>query len=336
MASSSSPRASFKLPDFASMTKLTSSVKKPFKHVGAESLAWFDSFGVLSAQKREIFIKSDADLLVAYTYPYAGDEEYRTCLDFISLLFALDEITDDQNADDARKTMASFLKTLDGGDCDGSVISRMTASFRSRLLLKNGPRSMRRLVQACSSYIDAVCQEAALRERGEVLGLEEYRVLRRENIALRLCFSLFEYCFGFDLPDEVFDDPTFVRMFYGAVDMIALCNDLYSYNMEQAREGHSCSNIVTVIMKEKSLSLQETVDFVGAEFESILADFVDDKMALPSFGEKTDDDVMRFIGALETWIIGNICWSFATRRYFGRDHDEIRKTLVVKLADRIQ
>lgn len=83
---------------------------------------------------------------------------------------------------------------------------------------------MQRLVQSCAAYIDAVCREADLRERGEILGLEEYRMLRRENIALRLCFSLFEYCFGFDLPDEVFADPTFLRIFYGAVDVIALAN----------------------------------------------------------------------------------------------------------------
>lgn len=138
MASSSSSSVSFKLPDFAAMTKFKPSVKETFKHVGADSLAWFDSFGVLSPRKRDIFIKSDADLLVAYTYPYAGDEEYRTCLDFISLLFALDEITDDQNADDARKTMASFLRTLDGGDCDGSVISRMTArSVQLHIVVKD-------------------------------------------------------------------------------------------------------------------------------------------------------------------------------------------------------
>lgn len=128
-SSSSSTPVTFKLPDFVSISNLTSSVKKDFKKAGAESLAWFDSFKVLSARKLEMFIKSDADLLVAYTYPYAGDEEYRTCLDFISLLFALDEITDDQNADEARSTMASFLATLDGEACDGSIISRMTARY---------------------------------------------------------------------------------------------------------------------------------------------------------------------------------------------------------------
>ena len=105
--------------------------------------------------------------------------------------------------------------------------------------------------------------------------------------------------------------------------------------MEQAREGHSCSNIITVIMKEKKLTLQQAVDFVGAEFSALLRLFATDKKRLPSFGTRTDADVARFIGALETWIVGNIRWSFATKRYFGNEYEEIRKTLTVKLADPI-
>lgn len=104
-------------------------MKRNHEKAGQESLAWFDSFKVLSPRKRQIFILSNADLLVAHTYPYAGDEEFRTCLDFISLLFALDEITDDQNREEAATTMASFLNTLRGGKCDGTVISRMTARY---------------------------------------------------------------------------------------------------------------------------------------------------------------------------------------------------------------
>lgn len=44
--------------------------------------------------------------------------------------------------------------------------------------------------------------------RGEILGLEGYSLLRRENIIH--CFSLnrLKYCIGFDLPDKVSSDPT--------------------------------------------------------------------------------------------------------------------------------
>lgn len=35
--------------------------------------------------------------------------------------------------------------------------------------------------------------------------------------------------------------------------------------------------------------------------------------------------------AMETWVAGNLTWSFATRRYFGPEHLEIKETLIVKL-----
>lgn len=111
------------------MCNYSPSLNSCYKEAGVESLQWFDGFKVLAPRKRTIFLHSNADLLVGYTYPYAGYEEFRTVLDFISLLFALDEITDDQNEADARKTMASFLSTLSGKPCNGTVISRMTAEL---------------------------------------------------------------------------------------------------------------------------------------------------------------------------------------------------------------
>lgn len=34
---------------------------------------------------------------------------------------------------------------------------------------------------------------------------------------------------------------------------------------------------------------------------------------------------------MECWITGNIHWSFDMGRYFGRDHDKMRSTLLVDL-----
>lgn len=34
---------------------------------------------------------------------------------------------------------------------------------------------------------------------------------------------------------------------------------------------------------------------------------------------------------MESWVAGNLAWSFGTRRYFGADHLKIRETLTVKL-----
>ena len=83
---------------------------------------------------------------------------------------------------------------------------------------------MRRFVKHFEDYIDAVAKEAEYRERGEVLNMASFEALRRENSAIRLCFGLFEFCFGVDLPDEVFNDPTFTTLYWAAADMVCWSN----------------------------------------------------------------------------------------------------------------
>ncbi len=34
---------------------------------------------------------------------------------------------------------------------------------------------------------------------------------------------------------------------------------------------------------------------------------------------------------MQSWVSGNLDWSFATLRYFGADHMKVKETLVVQL-----
>lgn len=67
-------------------------------------------------------------------------------------------------------------------------------------------------------------QEAGLRDCGEVLELEDYVHLRRENSAVRVCFGMISYILGIDLPEEVFEDPIFQQIYFSAVDMVCWAN----------------------------------------------------------------------------------------------------------------
>lgn len=87
-----------------------------------------------------------------------------------------------------------------------------------------GPNTARRFLKHCDDYIECVSREAELREQGEVLDLASFIDLRRENSAIRLCFGLFEYVLGLDLPQEVFDDPTFMEAYWAAADMVCWAN----------------------------------------------------------------------------------------------------------------
>ena len=59
--------------------------------------------------------------------------------------------------------------------------------------------------------------------------------------------------------------------------------------------------------------------------------FMADKACLQSFGSALDADVARYVDAMGQWVIGNLEWSFETKRYFGGNHAEVRRTRVVTL-----
>ncbi|KZV74617.1 terpenoid synthase [Peniophora sp. CONT] len=326
---------SFYLPDLLSLSTPFIGAKNPhYERAAAESRAWVakhtqDTF---DDQERVSFAMGCSELLVANTYPHAEFVELRTVCDLVNLLFVIDEVSDKQSGADARETGNVYLSALRDADWDdGSVISRMTKEFRARFMLSCGPRSFERFLQYNTDYVACVAREAELREAHTVLSPPDYRDLRRENSAVRVCFGLFEYTLGIDLPDEVFENDTFKAMYFAAVDMVCWANDVYSYDMEQAK-GHTGNNIVTVLMQAHGFSLQAASSHIGEAYAEFMRGYLSAKAQLRyySFGDvQLDLDVVSYIEAMENWPIGNINWSFESGRYFPKPEEVKRTGLVV-------
>ncbi|KAF5366980.1 hypothetical protein D9758_003966 [Tetrapyrgos nigripes] len=321
----------FTLPDLLAQCPLKGTTNPYYREAGAESSAWINAFNVFTDKKRAFFALGCNELLVAHTYPYAGYVEFRTCCDFVNLLFVVDEVSDEQNGRDARRTGQIFLDAMTNPDNqDPSTLAQITREFRARYFSRAGRETSRRFLVHCADYIECVSREAELRERGEVLDVESFTHLRRENSAIRLCFGLFEYCLGIDLPPKVFDDPTFMEAYWAAADLVCWANDVYSYNMEQAK-GHSGNNIVTVLMNAYGLHLQQACDYVGVYSEKLMGRFLSAKARIPSWDPELDAAVARYADAMGHWIKGNLDWSFETQRYFGPLHKQIAITRLVTL-----
>ena len=115
--------------------------------------------------------------------------------------------------------------------------------------------------------------------------------------------------------------------------------DLYSYNMEQAR-GIAGNNLITVFMETQGLTLQEAADRCGEMFRSVIQRFLEYKkevIARPfsSRGYKLEVDkaVMIGIESMERMVVGYMGYSFDSPRYFGNEGKEILKTRLVKLRE---
>ncbi|KAF9061259.1 isoprenoid synthase domain-containing protein, partial [Rhodocollybia butyracea] len=173
---------------------------------------------------------------------------------------------------------------------------------------------------------------AELRESNKVLDIPGYTAFRREASVARLAFDLAEYCLGINLSQEIHNDPVFISGYNAAIDLIWWANDLYSYNMEQAK-GHRCANIVTVIMETKKLKLQVALDFFGGYFESLANQLYTARMTLNSRPGQEYHDAVRVLDAYADWVRGNVIWCFTTERYFGIDNSTIRKTRCVTLRE---
>ncbi|KII89787.1 hypothetical protein PLICRDRAFT_108725 [Plicaturopsis crispa FD-325 SS-3] len=297
----------FRLPDLLSLCPLKTGNENPhYALAAAESTAWITSFNILAGRKLELFLRAHGSELCSRAYPYAPYEQFRTCCDFVNLLFVLDEISDDQNEQDARKTMEVSLNVMRGhAEDDGSPLAQMTRELRTRLLKSAHERCIQRLIRLLENYVEAVIAEAALRHEGRVLDLDSFITLRRENSAVRVCFAFFEYILDIDLPEAVFEDPAFMRVYWAAIDMVWWANDVYSYAME-ANMGHHGNNIVTVLMKNKGFDLQAAADYVGVYFAELMTTFVEGKKGLRSWGLSVDADVAQIIEAQGQWVVGNL------------------------------
>ncbi|KAG7085298.1 Sesquiterpene synthase 10 [Marasmius oreades] len=322
----------FLLPDLLAICPLEGAKNPHYCEAAPESSAWINSYDVFTDRKRAHFIQGCNELLVAHTYPYTPYEQFRTCCDFVNLLFIVDEISDEQNGRDTAVTGNIFLETMRNPNyCNSSKLAQITKDFRTRYFRTARPVTSARFIEHCADYIRAVSAESELRERGEVLDVDAFIQLRRNNSAVILCFDMIEYALGISLPEEVVDHPTFREMYWAATDMVCWANDVYSWNMEQAK-GIGGNNIITVLMKHKNMSLQSACDYVGLYCEELVNRYLSAKARLPSWGSsKLDGDVARYAEACGHWVKGNLDWSFETIRYFGTAPYEVKRTRLVTL-----
>lgn len=103
---------------------------------------------------------------------------------------------------------------------------------------------------------------------------------------------------------------------------VTWANDIYSHSLEQS--WGETSNLVVVTMREKGISLQRSIDYVGGITMRRIDHFCQCylKRKIRSLGPSVDGDVGKYVKGLEDW-------SFATDRYFGTRNVLVKGTLKV-------
>ena len=87
-------------------------------------------------------------------------------------------------------------------------------------------------------------------------------------------------------------------------------------------------------MMTYDLELQDAVEHIANMCRQTLQRYDEYKNKIPSWSPEIDRDVLEYIRGIEDWVSGTFHWTFMSERYFGRKHDEVKRTGVVELLPR--
>ncbi|KAG6877090.1 hypothetical protein C0993_010326 [Termitomyces sp. T159_Od127] len=297
----------------------------------AESLEWIQNFATTPHMKRA-FELGDFSALCFLAYPLENKDVLRVACDLMNWFFLYDDQSDLMTPPDAQKLAALVLNAISHPDNTGPahecVVAEAIRQLWKLVSEVSSAASRGRLIKNIYNCTSAIVQQAQDRVLDHVRDVDEYLFLRRETVGATSAFVVLE--FSLNLPDDIFEDAVIQRLNNACVDLILLSNDLYSYNVEQAR-GDGGHNLVTILMQHRHFTLTEAVKWIGDYALERVHSFLDDLNRVPFFGEEYQADVKRYLNGLGNFVRANDCWHFESGRYFGRDGLEIQRSRRVVL-----
>ncbi|KAL0065794.1 hypothetical protein AAF712_007282, partial [Marasmius tenuissimus] len=303
-----------------------------------ESTVWIRSFKAFSPESQKAFERCDFSLLGSLAYPLLSKDGNRLACDLMHLFFLVDEHTDAASFEEARRYCSIVKDALSNpyvprpaGEWIGGEVVRQ---FWENTVKTATPSFQRRFLKTFGEYFDAVVEQALDRSDSQIRDTEAYLELRRRTVGGFPAFVLLGL--HMNLPDAIFTDPVISRLESLSSDMIALGNDICSYNVEQAR-GDDTHNIVRVYMNEYKTDIQEAMGYASHLHDQLSQEFVDLVGKVPKFGDSTiDSDVLTYVEGLGNWVRANDCWNFESHRYFGDQGVKIQETRIVEPLPKVK
>ncbi|KIJ30419.1 hypothetical protein M422DRAFT_268074 [Sphaerobolus stellatus SS14] len=292
------------------------SISPHHEEVARECKVWIGGFQPLSPKSPARFDRCNFPLMTALAYPEVSREHLRLTADFMMWFFLYDEITDVKTGTNAiilsyidffRRYPTTVLLESD------PILVQKNQDLWLRTLAFSVSSSANRLLSGLEQFILAVCEEAEDREIKRVRNIKEYLGLRRGTVAADAVFFL--GLLHIDIPETMMSHPMVqqLTLLYG--DLICIHNDIFSYNIEQARGIHG-DNLVTAVMKEKGLGVQGAISYSGTLVQQAVLEFMEN-LSQVSILFAGEEGLNVHIGCMLNWIVAMDEWSFLTPCYFG-------------------
>jgi len=299
-----------------------------------DAIAWVKSLALFEPAQLQKFNACDFNLLAALVGPVLGKEHLRITCDLMNFYFAFDEYTDVANKTEASQIAHDVMDAIRRKEASVQLphgkITTMAQELFQRTVSVVGEDlpAVERFISDFDAYAKSIILEAEDRVAGHLRTVNDYITLRRDTCGAKPTFSFFGL--GLNIPDAVFHNPFMISLIEDATDLIAITNDMHSYRLERSRglEGH---NIITAIMEEYNLDLQQALYWLSGYASKTISNFLTNSRSLPSWGESTDQAVKVYIDRVAWCVRGYDAWSYETNRYYGDDGLKVQKCRKITL-----
>jgi len=108
---------------------------------------------------------------------------------------------------------------------------------------------------------------------------------------------------------------------------------MHSYYRESS-SGLGDHNLITVIMAEYHLGLQDALNWLGTYADGLVSQFLSNLKQIPSWDPDTDRKVQMYIDGIGQWVRGQDDWAHEAERYYGDDRLRIQKDRILRISQR--
>ncbi|KAJ6483194.1 terpenoid synthase [Mycena sanguinolenta] len=302
-----------------------------------ESEAWLETFKAFSPKAQKAFNLCDFNLLASLGYSDLSKDGCRVGCDLMNLFFLIDEHFDLVDTHGARVRADIVMDAIRNPHIsrrDGEWVGgEVTRQFWLNAMRISTSTFQRHFIDAFQIYVDSMVQRAQDRTEDHNRSIDEYLKVRRVTIGVKAAVIINEI--EMNVPEAVMQNEHIATLIAAATDMILIGNDVYSYNVEQAR-GDDRHNLVAIVMRTENLNLMDTLDRISSLHDSLVEKFLNAFHQVPHYNDsELNRQVAQFVDGLGNRVRGCDSWSFESERYFGKRGREVQATRRVELLPKM-
>ncbi|KAF9893906.1 hypothetical protein FE257_008877 [Aspergillus nanangensis] len=332
------------------------SINPHYARVRHASEVWLSKQCSFDEPARRILFKTDFSYFCAVCVPHAAEDELRTVCDWGNWVFPFDDMFDNGGLKDdprrAEEVIGRLLAGMGVGESNSGLeemneLVRVHNSVWQRIATTSSIGICLRFSKAMRAYCTGTLAQVRNCSQGEYPSISEMLNLRRQSSGVSPLFALIEYAHKLALPDYIFESESIQEIERIGIDLVLLFvtsssylqiipsnpaqqpprqNDILSYSKE---EKENVTHNMIAICRHAGMPAQLAFDHINDMLLACYRDWYRALAGLPSWGERVDADVQRYIRGVQNVVQANLNWSFRSGRYFGEDKDRVRKEGVV-------